>query len=103
MILRIVTIFFISQIFTAGAINANESNLFSIDKWEGAGGDNLYYNIHLDIKQPKVKVTCRLYDEYGGLITGESWSFYEAGWENRLIRNDNRTVATEIKCRGNTF
>lgn len=103
MILRFVTIFFISQIFTTGAISANENNLFSIDKWEGAGGDTFFYYVHLDIKQPRVKISCRLFDEMDELIDSETWSFYDAGWEKKVMGTGKRTNATQIKCRGNTF
>lgn len=55
MILRIVMIFFISQIFTSGAIYASENNLFSIDKWEGAGGDTFFTMSILMLNNPESK------------------------------------------------
>ncbi|MDA7767453.1 hypothetical protein N8893_01540 [Porticoccaceae bacterium] len=79
---------------------ASDNELFSIDKWEGAGGDTMFYYIHLDIKQPRVEISCRLYNKNGDLIDGKKSRFYESGWEKIVMGTGQRTNATEIKCRG---
>lgn len=82
---------------------ASDNELFSVDKWEGAGGDTMFYYVHLDIKQPRVEVSCRLYKQNGELIDGSKSRFYESGWEKIVMGTGQRTNATEIKCRGKKF
>ena len=82
---------------------ATDNELFSIDKWEGAGGDTMFYYVHLDIKQPRVEVSCRLYDKNGDLVDGKKRRFYDSGWEKMVMGTGQRSSATELKCRGKTF
>ena len=82
---------------------AEENDLFSIDKWEGAGGDTMFYYVHLTIKQPRVEISCRLYNQDDELIDGDKTRFYESGWEKIVMGTGQRTNAKSIKCRGKTF
>jgi len=89
--------------FISLPVLASDNELFSIDKWEGAGGDTMFYYVHLDIKQPRVEISCRLYNKNGDLIDGEKSRFSESGWEKIVMGTGQRTNATEIKCRGKKF
>ena len=80
-----------------------ENKLFSIDKWEGAGGDTKFYYVHFTIEQPKLEVSCRLFDSNGGVIDTDTWRFYDSGWEKVVMGTGRTTNATNIKCRAKTF
>ena len=82
---------------------SEEVKLFSIDKWEGAGGDTLFYYIHLTIEVPRIEVSCRLFDKNKNVVDTDKWKFYESGWEKLVMGTGQRTKATNIKCRAKTF
>jgi|TARA_B100000795_G_C22639984_1_gene376087 hypothetical protein len=85
------------------SVVSEENDLFSIDKWEGAGGDTMFYYVHFTIEKSRVEVSCRLFDKNNDLIDGESWKFYSSGWEKRTMGTGQRTNAKSIKCRAKTF
>ena len=82
---------------------SEEEKLFSIDKWEGAGGGTLYYYVHLTIEVPRVEVSCRIFGKNGNVIDTDKWKFYESGWEKVVMGTGLSTNATNIKCRGKKF
>jgi len=82
---------------------AEEQKLFTLDKWEGAGGDTLFYYVHFTIEQPRIEISCRIFDKDGGVVDTDEWSFYESGWEKRVMGTGTRTKATNIECRAKTF
>ena len=82
---------------------SEDTKLFSIDKWEGAGGDTLFYYVHLTIEEPRVEVSCRIFNKDGDIIDSDKWRFYQSGWEKVVMGTGQRTKATNIKCRAKTF
>ena len=82
---------------------SEEEKLFTIDKWEGAGGGTLFYYVHLTIEVPRVEVSCRIFDKNGNVIDTNKWKFYESGWEKMVMGTGQSTQATNIKCRGKKF
>tara|TARA_B100001741_G_C16137674_1_gene407493 strand:+ start:248 stop:553 length:306 start_codon:yes stop_codon:yes gene_type:complete len=82
---------------------SEEEKLFTIDKWEGAGGGTLFYYVHLTIEVPMVEVSCRIFDKNENVIDTRKWQFYESGWEKMVMGTGQSTEATSIKCRGKKF
>ena len=90
-------------IFLSQSIYAEDSNLFTIDKLEGAGGDSLFYYVHLTIEIPRVELSCRLFNGEGEVVDTDKWKFYNSGWEKVVMGTGQRTYATDIKCKAKTF
>ena len=82
-------------------LTSKEEELFTVDGWEYSYG---YLFVHLTIKEPRVKVSCRGFDKNEKILTSGVWSYDESGWETAIMMTTDTSVkVTKIKCIGKTL
>ena len=91
---------FLCILFCLPAIaNANEK--YTIDRWHGAGGGTMFYELMITSNVEKLVLVCRLYDRNGDLIAQSESRHYGKGWHEAIINNSaTQKRAYSIKCQG---